>query len=70
MLIDNLTVIRSLRTYSLHKIARRFALLFNILILLLLLYKNKILVSADLAKIAYNLNVRKIQGLFLTLLVT
>ena len=45
-------------------------MLFNNLILLLLFYYNKTLVSEMLTKFAYSLDVRKFQGFFLTLLAT
>lgn len=45
-------------------------MLFNNLILLPLLFCNKNLVSDTLAKLAHSLDVRKFQGLILTLLAT
>ena len=45
-------------------------MLFNNLILLSLFSYNKILVSEMLAKSAYSLDVRKFQGLIVTLLAT
>ncbi|SNT70450.1 hypothetical protein SAMN04488491_1618 [Psychrobacter sp. LV10R520-6] len=45
-------------------------MLFNKLILLLLFFRNKTLVSALLARFAHGLDVRKFQGFFSTLLVT
>ena len=45
-------------------------MLFNNLILILLLFCNKNLVSKILAKFAYSLDVRKFQGFFLILLAT
>ena len=45
-------------------------MLFNNLILLPIFYDNKVLVSDMLAKFAYGLDVRKFQGLIVTLLAT
>lgn len=45
-------------------------MLFNNLILLTIFYYNNFLVSDMLAKFAYGLDVRKFQGLIVTLLAT